>query len=70
MTSNERINEIRRTDGLIYAKDQKCCRCGKRASHFQGIADPDCEQRPYCLKCGADVRYEVALALSKSKEAE
>ena len=35
----------------IYAKDCKCCLCGKPAVAFWPCIDPDIPSEPYCRKC-------------------
>ncbi len=36
---------------MIYAKDCKCCKCGKQAVAFWPVCDPDIPSYPYCRKC-------------------
>lgn len=34
----------------VYAKDQKCCKCGEQAVAFFPVCDPDIQSYPYCQK--------------------
>lgn len=50
---------------LRYAKDYKCIGCGKQADVFFGMADPDCEQRPYCNKCCKESKRKIFMEIGK-----
>ena len=50
---------------LIYAKNLKCCECGKQAEVFWPIIDPDIPHQPYCRPCVQEAQYRV---LSKLNE--
>lgn len=36
---------------MKYAKDEKCCRCGKQAVAYWPVIDPDIPSYPFCRKC-------------------
>ncbi len=50
---------------LRYAKDEKCCVCGKEAVCFWPMIDPDIEHHPYCRKCVDEAKMSLMLKLSK-----
>lgn len=47
----------------IYAKDYKCCLCGKPAVAFWPCIDPDIPSEPYCRKCLDKIKRETILKL-------
>lgn len=47
----------------IYAKDCKCCLCGKPAVAFWPCIDPDIPAEPYCRKCLDKMKRETILKL-------
>lgn len=49
----------------IYAKDQKCCKCGKPAVAFWPCIDPDIRRDPYCQECLERARIELMIAIEK-----
>lgn len=52
---------------LEYAKNFRCCRCGKNAEVFWPMVDPDIPHRPYCRPCVEKAKQEVMLELGKIK---
>lgn len=48
---------------VIYAKDCKCCMCGKPAVAFWPCIDPDIPSEPYCRKCLDKMKRETILKL-------
>ena len=50
---------------LTYAKDCKCCKCGKKAVCFWPMIDPDIPHYPYCRKCVNVAKMEVFLEIYK-----
>lgn len=52
----------------IYAKDCKCCKCGKASVAFWPVCDPDIESHPYCQQCLDETRHELILVLLGIKE--
>jgi len=53
---------------LVYAKDCKCCVCGKKAVCFWPIIDPDIKENPYCRKCVTNAQYEVLKAMNQKSK--
>lgn len=49
----------------IYAKDCKCCKCGKQAVCFWPIVDPDITENPYCRECVEKAKIKVLLGFYK-----
>jgi hypothetical protein len=49
---------------MRYAKDYKCCVCGKQAEVFWPCVDPDIESSPYCKKCSRDQHIKLMVAMS------
>ena len=47
----------------VYAKDCKCCLCGKPAVAFWPCIDPDIPSEPYCCKCLDKMKRETILKL-------
>lgn len=48
----------------IFAKDCKCCKCGKPAVAFWPCIDPDIPSEPYCRECLDKVKSEILLKIS------
>lgn len=55
-------------DKLTYARDCKCCQCGKRAVCFWPIIDPDIPSSPYCRKCVDNAKMRVLMEMQKVNE--
>lgn len=47
----------------IYAKDCKCCVCGKQAEVFWPVIDPDIPSHPYCRECVEKEKQELFVKL-------
>ena len=45
----------------VYAKDCKCCICGKQAVAFWPCIDPDIKSYPYCQKCLDDAKLKLMI---------
>lgn len=50
---------------ITYAKDCKCCKCGKTAVAFFPCFDPDIPSYPYCRECLDKVKKNIMLELLK-----
>lgn len=50
---------------IVYAKDMKCCVCGKQAVAFWPCCDPDIPSQPYCRECLDEVKLKFLIELSK-----
>lgn len=50
---------------LRYAKNEKCCVCGKKAVCFWPIIDPDIPEHPYCRKCVDKAKLDLMYKLFK-----
>ena len=44
-------DDVEEVEKKVYAKDCKCCKCGKQAVAFWPVCDPDIPSNPYCRKC-------------------
>jgi hypothetical protein len=53
---------------MRYAKNYKCVNCGKRATVFFGLADPDAEDAPYCRKCVEIVKIDIYRRICSMKD--
>ena len=53
---------------MKYAKDFKCSNCNNQAKVFFGMADPDCEQLPYCEKCVEEMKMRIYRKLNEVEE--
>lgn len=42
-----------------YAKNQRCCICGKQAVAFWPVCDPDIPSYPYCRECLDKAKMEL-----------
>ena len=51
----------------LYAKDFKCCVCGKQAEVFYPIMDPDIPVYPYCKECATKEQNELIQKLKELK---
>ena len=51
---------------MNYAKDYPCSehKCKNQAEVFFGMADPDCEQIPYCMLCVEKIKINIFRKLS------
>jgi len=52
---------------MIKASDHKCVRCGKQATHFFPVIDPDIMSYPYCEKCIDELKHKMYMELLKIK---
>lgn len=50
---------------LKYAKDCKCCKCGKQAVCFWPMVDPDIRHYPYCRKCVEVAKMKLQMKMAK-----
>lgn len=48
-----------------YAKNQRCCVCGKQAVAFWPAYDPDIPAYPYCRECLDQEKRELIIKLSE-----
>lgn len=46
-----------------FAKDLKCCVCGKQAAIFWPVIDPDIPSNPYCSECVEKEKLELMVKL-------
>ncbi len=53
---------------LRYAKDCKCCKCGKQAVVFWPIIDPDIPEYPYCRNCVENAKMNVLFEMYGEKK--
>ncbi len=49
----------------IYAKDYKCCVCGKQAEVFLPCIDPDIKEHPYCKNCQKESEIGLLIKLGE-----
>ena len=56
------LNKMNKTK---YAKNEKCCNCGKKAVCFWPMIDPDIPSHAYCRKCVDEAKMEVLRKISK-----
>lgn len=47
----------------VFAKDCKCCQCGKPAVAFWPCIDPDIPSEPYCRECLDRAKRELLIKL-------
>lgn len=55
-------------DKMVYAKDYKCCVCGKQAEVFWPVMDPDIPSNPYCRECVNKEKAKLLIELHKIDE--
>ena len=48
-----------------YAKNQRCCVCGKQAVAYWPIIDPDIPAYPYCRECLDKAKMELMVMLQE-----
>ena len=48
-----------------YAKDQRCCECGKQAVAFWPVCDHDILSYPYCRECLDKAKMELMVKLEE-----
>lgn len=48
-----------------YAKDQRCCECGKQAVALWPIIVPDIPSYPYCRECLDKAKRELMVKLEE-----
>ena len=53
---------------VIYAKDMKCCECGRQAVALFPCCDPDIPAYPYCRECLDKAKYELIIKLTEIDE--
>lgn len=53
---------------MRYAKDEKCCECGKQASKFFPCVDPDIPAYPYCLECLNKAQVRLLKIINKAEK--
>lgn len=51
-----------------YAKDQRCCVCGKQAVAFWPVFEPDIPSYPYCRECLDKEKMELLKRLIEIDE--
>ena len=52
-------------NNIKYAKDEKCCVCGKQAVAYWPTIDPDIPAFPYCRECLDKEKRELMIKLYK-----
>lgn len=52
---------------IRYAKNCKCCKCGKQAVCFWPQIDPDIPEHPYCRDCVTEAKMGLMVKLNKIK---
>ncbi len=55
---------------LRYAKDEKCCKCGKQAVCFWPMVDPDIPHYPYCRECVEKAKINLLIKLHEQEHNE
>lgn len=55
-------------DKMVYAKDYKCCVCGKQAEVFWPVMDPDIPSHPYCKECVKEEQMKLLIEFHKIDE--
>lgn len=52
-------------NNIKYAKDEKCCVCGKQAVAYWPNIDPDIPSYPYCRECLDKAKRELMVMLQE-----
>lgn len=54
----------------IFAKNFKCCVCGKQAEVFWPVVDPDIPSHAYCRPCVEKEQAKLLIMLNEKKHAQ